>query len=232
MTNRERFRAIARGELRGEVFLPFNLNYAWFMDETLARWHSEGLPPDADLAAVFGFQPVSMVGGAPYSLLPPFPEETLAEDGETRTFRDGLNGGMFGAGRIFLDGFEIPIMPYEWALTGHNNLSDAYLLTNKVGGQRLINGQYNDMSKAVPKMIAADYTDGGRLLTWTEQDKTCLMREVEMQPRLLAWAPWAQARFIDILCSTPGGPLSPDPWDLSFFPECSFHTDVCSELHD
>ena len=151
---------------------------------------------------------------------------------DSRKYRDNLNGGMFGGGRIFLDGFEIPIMPYEWALTGNNNLSDAYLLTNKVGGQRLINGQFNDLSKSVPKMIAADYTDGGRLLTWTEQDKTCLMREVEMQPRLLAWAPWAQARFIDVLCSTPGGALSPDPWDLSFFPECSFHTEICSELHD
>ena len=30
-----------------------------------------------------------MTGGAPYSLLPPFPEETLAEDDDTRTFRDG-----------------------------------------------------------------------------------------------------------------------------------------------
>ncbi len=90
MTNRERFRAIARGELRGDMFLPLNLNYAWFMDETLQRWRGEGLPPDADLATVFGLQPVAMTGGAPYSLLPPFPEETLAEDEETRTFRDGF----------------------------------------------------------------------------------------------------------------------------------------------
>jgi len=89
MTNRERFRAIARGELLGEVFLPFNLNYGWFMDGTLERWRGEGLPVGADLAALFGFQPVTMTGGAPYSLLPPFPEETLAEDEETRTFRDG-----------------------------------------------------------------------------------------------------------------------------------------------
>lgn len=88
MTERERFRAIARGELRGELFLPMNLNYGWFMAETLERWHTEGLPPDADPAA-FGLQPVRMVGGAPYSLLPALPEETLAEDETTRTFRDG-----------------------------------------------------------------------------------------------------------------------------------------------
>jgi len=89
VTNRERFRAIARGELRGELFLPLNLNYSWFMAETLERWHAEGLPPDADPAAAFDLQPVRMVGGAPYSLLPPSPEETLAEDETTRTFRDG-----------------------------------------------------------------------------------------------------------------------------------------------
>ncbi len=89
MTNRERFRAIARGDLRGELFLPFNLNYSWFMEETVARWQAEGLPADVDLAEFFGFQKMAMVGGAPYSLLPPFPEETLAEDDDTRTFRDG-----------------------------------------------------------------------------------------------------------------------------------------------
>lgn len=90
MNARERFLAIARGEQRGELFLPFNLNYGWFMDETLARWHGEGLPPDADLAAHFGFEKMAMTGGAPYSILPPFPEEALAEDDETRTFRDGF----------------------------------------------------------------------------------------------------------------------------------------------
>jgi hypothetical protein len=89
MTARERFRAIARGELPGELFLPFNLNYGWFMDETLARWRQEGLPENVDLAEHFGFQKMGMTGGAPYSLLPPFPEETLAEDDTTRTFRDG-----------------------------------------------------------------------------------------------------------------------------------------------
>lgn len=88
-SSRERFRAIARGDLKGKVLLPFNLNYGWFMEETVERWHAEGLPRDIDLADFFGFQKVAMIGGAPYSLMPPFPEETLAEDEETRTFRDG-----------------------------------------------------------------------------------------------------------------------------------------------
>jgi uroporphyrinogen decarboxylase len=89
VNDRERFLAIARGDLRGELFLPFNLNYGWFMEETLARWHGEGLPEGVDLAAHFGFAKMAMTGGGAYSLLPPFPEEALAEDDDTRTFRDG-----------------------------------------------------------------------------------------------------------------------------------------------
>jgi hypothetical protein len=153
---------------------------------------------------------------------------------EGRTFRDNLNGGMFGAGRIFLDGFEVPIMPYDWSMfTGGSRNADAYLLTNNVGGQKLIQGQYNDMKLAASKKPEIwDYTDGGRFLTWYNNDETCYERQVEFQPRLLAWAPWAQARFIDLNCSQPGGPLSADPWNLSFYPECSFRDEVCPDRYD
>jgi hypothetical protein len=153
---------------------------------------------------------------------------------EGRKYRDSLNGGMFGAGRIYLDGFEIPIMPYDWSMfTGGSRNADAYLLTNQVGGQRLLQGQYNDMKVAASKRPGwYDYTDGGKFLTWANNDETCEERQVEFQPRLLAWAPWAQCRIIDLNCSTPGGPMSADPWNLSFYPECSFHTDVCTELSD
>lgn len=144
-----------------------------------------------------------------------------------RKYRDSLNGGMFGAGRIFLDGFEIPLIAYDWALIKSPTLFDAFLLTNQVGGVRLLQGQYNDM-RDVPG-IAPEYevTDGGRLLTWTEEDNTCYKRTVEMQPRILAWAPWAQARFIDVQCNQPGGTLSPDPLETSFFPETSFSVADC-----
>jgi len=88
--SRERFLAIARGEVRGEVFLPLNLNYAWFMDETLERWHGEGLPREADLAEFFGLDRVAFTGGSPYSPIPPFEVQVLAEDAETRVVRDEL----------------------------------------------------------------------------------------------------------------------------------------------
>lgn len=90
MTGRQRFLAIARGELRGEVFLPLNLNYSWFMDETLERWRGEGLPRDADLAEFFGLDRVEFTGGKPYTPIPSFDVEVLAEDAETRLIRDEL----------------------------------------------------------------------------------------------------------------------------------------------
>ena len=150
---------------------------------------------------------------------------------EARKFRDSLNGGMFGAGRIFLDGFEIPLVAYNWGLADSaTGIADAYFLTGRVGNVKTISGQYLDLSVVPTDYPEAmySYTDGGRLLTWLERTKTCVYREIEMQPRLLMWAPWAQARFMDLSCDVIGGVLSPDPWD-SGFPEGSFCIPKCPE---
>lgn len=148
---------------------------------------------------------------------------------EARTFRNGLNGGMFNAGKIFLDSFEIPLMAYDWAMINGPTRADAYLLTGSVGPVKVISGQYNDLGTTPTNYPEANYssTDGGRLLTWLERDKTCVYRETEMQPRLLMWAPWAQVRFQDVACHGPLGPLSHDPFETSFFPETSFDPAVC-----
>lgn len=149
--------------------------------------------------------------------------ETNLNSLEAREFRQGLNGGQFGNGHIYLDGFEIPLLAYDWGLQKGPTRSDVYLLTRQVGGVRLINGQYNDLTIASAKRPGwYDATDGGRLLTWVDSDGTCDQRQVEMQPRLLMWAPWAQARFTDVKCTQPGGVISPDPTETSFFPETSF----------
>ena len=148
---------------------------------------------------------------------------------EARTFRNSLNGGMFGDGKIYLDGFEIPLISYGWNLIKGPTLADAYVLTGSIGGVKTISGQYLDMTTVPSGYPEAGYTstDGGKMLTWLERDKTCVYREVEIQPRLLMWAPWAQARIQSIRCTQPGGVLSPDPWETSFFPETSFDTPVC-----
>lgn len=146
---------------------------------------------------------------------------------EARRFRESLLGGLFGAGRIFLEGFEIPILPYDWGTISGPTRFDAWLLTGSIGGQRLIQGQFNDMR--VPARVRADRysTDGGRLLSWFNDDQTCEEWTVEMQPRILLPAPWMQARIQDIRCRTVAGALSADPWESSFFPETSFNPAAC-----
>lgn len=142
---------------------------------------------------------------------------------EARLFRDSLNGGKYGAGRIWLHGFEIPILPYDWSLIKGPSHFDMYLLTGNVGNTKLISGQYNDLTKAAgPGETSFVATDGGRLLTWEVGDHTCTQMIVEMQPRLLMWAPWAQVRIADVVCDVPGGVISPDPTETSFYPETSF----------
>lgn len=164
----------------------------------------------------------SVCDGAQYN-------EVVLQSYEARTFRQSLAGGMFGAGRIFLDGFEIPMCPYNWVLQKHTTLSDAYLLTGSVGGIKTISGQMLDQRNATTDYPEAGYsiTDGGRLLTWLERQKTCVYREVQWQPRLLSWTPWANVRFEDVKCLQPGPVLSADPWNSSFFPETSFTSATC-----
>lgn len=149
--------------------------------------------------------------------------ETNLNSLEAREFRDKLNGGLYGAGRIYVDGYEIPMIPYDWELLKSPTLNDAYLLTRKVGSIRTINGQYNDMRVAQQKLSGLyDVTDGGRLLTWVNTDGTCYERFVEFQPRLLMWAPFLQTRFEDVQCSQIGPNLGPDATADSFYPEDSF----------
>lgn len=148
---------------------------------------------------------------------------------DARDFRNNLLGGMFGDGRIFLDGFEIPLVAYDWGLIGGPTRFDAYMLLGQAGNVKTLMGQYLDMNMAANKKASDGYvsTDGGRLLTWATDDHTCEQRSVEMQPRLVSWTPWANVRFQDIVCRQPNMPLSPDPTESSFFPETSFFVAEC-----
>lgn len=132
---------------------------------------------------------------------------------EARTFRNSLLGGKFGFGTITIDSFRIPLMPFDYGTINGGDSFDAYLLVNKVGNIRLINGEFNDMTAAAGKADVSDKfsTDGGRFLFWEQSDHTCTQRFLEMQPRLLFWAPWAQARFSNVKTTVPGGIISGDP---------------------
>lgn len=144
---------------------------------------------------------------------------------EGRQFRDTLNGGMFMAGRIYIDGFEIPLIAYDWELIKNatGTVGDIYVLVRGVGNMRTLYGEYLNMSSVPAGYPEASYfvTDAGKLLGWVEEDETCVKQTHEMQPRLVSWAPFTNIRFQDVRCTVPGGALSPDPTS-SFFPETSF----------
>jgi len=156
--------------------------------------------------------------------------EVALQSYEARQFRDKLNGGMFGFGRVFLNQFEIPLIGYDWELIKGPTRFDAYLLTGQVGNIETFNGEYLDMTTVPSAYPEADYSvsDGGRFLRWVNRDETCVRQVMEFRPRMLCWAPWAQVRFQDVVCNTPMGPLSPDPCATSFFPMESFSVAACT----
>lgn len=149
--------------------------------------------------------------------------EVALQSYEARNFRNGLLGGLFGYGRIYLDGFEIPLLGYDWGTISGPTRGDIYFLTGAIGSVKLIQGQLLNMASAAQKESGKfAVTDGGRLLHWAESDHTCVQIFSEIRPRLVMWAPWAQARIQDVQCNQPGGMFSADPTETSFFPETSF----------
>lgn len=152
-----------------------------------------------------------------------------------REFRTQLNGGLFGDGRIFLDGHEIPLMAYDWGLINGPTTGDMYMLTGFVGNQRIWEGEHLDANVVLGEVAAAgnagagDYSvaDGGRWLMKQEFDNLCSNIKMWMRNRIWCSAPWAQVRIQDVVCQTPLGPLSPDPCDTSFFIQTSFDPADC-----
>lgn len=153
---------------------------------------------------------------------------------EARTFRTQLMGGMFGMGRIFLHGFEIPLLGYDWEMINGPTRGDMYLLVGQVGNVKTMHYEYLNMSgvpssgypEAASKFMASD---NGKFLHWAEYDHTCVRRWQEIRPRIISWAPWMNVRFQNVRCTSALDPLSPDPCETSFFPETSFSVAECED---
>jgi hypothetical protein len=148
---------------------------------------------------------------------------------EARTFRNSLNGGLFGQGQVFFDGFTIPIMGYDWNMINGPTTGDIYFLTGSIASMRIWEGEFLSANYAAANFGAGGYSsiDGGRLLVKLDAENECYKQKVWMHPRLFCYAPWMQARFQDVVCNWPGGPLSPDPLETSFYPLSSFHSAEC-----
>lgn len=159
---------------------------------------------------------------------------TLANK-ETREFRLSLNGGMFGHGKIYLDGDEIPLLFYDWELINSPTVGDIYFLTGSIGAQRVWEGEHLSAEIAMRQFDGVEGNpgdfwsrDGGRILGKVDVENTCRTLKAWMRPRLFCSAPWAQIRFQDVKAATPSGPLSPDPALTSFSPVSgSFNPATC-----
>ena len=157
-----------------------------------------------------------------------FEEANKSPSLEMRDFRLQLNGGLFRHGKIFLDGFEIPLLQYDWELIKGPTRGDMYLLTGSIGSMRLWEGEHLDM-RVVPQEFESlniggnpgnFYTrDDGKVLGKVVIDETCYRLHLRMRPRIFCTAPWAQIRIANVVCRTPSGPLSPDPCESSFYIE-------------
>lgn len=164
----------------------------------------------------------SVCDGAQYN-------EVAIQSYEARTFRTQLMGGMFGFGRIFLDGFEIPLLAYDWDLIKGPKTGDMYLLTGAVGNFRVWEGEHISAAVAAAENPEQGYfaSDGGRMLWRIDTENECRTLKGWIHPRLFCRAPWLQTRFQDVQCDTPGGFLSPDPTETSFYPLSSFSQANC-----
>lgn len=155
--------------------------------------------------------------------------EVFLQKYEARQFYQGLLGGMFGDGQIILDGYAIPILGYDWSLINGPTTGDIYFLTSQIGSFRIWEGEFLDADEAARKFGGSGYTssDGGRVIWKVETANLCTEMKGWINPRLFCKAPWLQARFQDVKCVTPGGFMSVDPDDTSFFPLTSFNPAEC-----
>ncbi len=157
---------------------------------------------------------------------------------EARAFRNEISGGSVSAngntisveGFVNFHGLSIPVIAYDWGLQD-GSYSDIYILTHAVGGRKVMMGQWNDMSQVSVRYSNASkffVSDGGRTLNWFEDDHTCVAPVTEIQPRLVSWAPWSNVKITNVLANTPGGAITGDPLNTSFFEGgSSFSTAVC-----
>ena len=165
------------------------------------------------------------------------PGSTQLDSYEARTYRNSLNGGMFGHGQIFVDGRPIPIICYDWVDFGQAApyfTGDIWILTRRIGNVPVLWGQYipmNDPAAAFQREAGyAHYkaVDDGRFLVYWKTDNECAQATLVLRPNLYLAAPWAQARIQNVACQRPLDPLSPDPTS-SYYPETNLATASCPE---
>lgn len=160
--------------------------------------------------------------------------EVFRDNYQMRDFRDRYSVGLYNGGYITIDGYNIHIMPHDWATISQdapNFCADIYLLVRSLGGRRVLQGQYipTDMpvnavnSQAGYQYFNTEPVQGGRGLKWLKFDNACAQPCVLFSPRLYLETPWCQGKIENVCVSTQFDPLSPDP-QSSYFIESNLVT--------
>lgn len=154
---------------------------------------------------------------------------------EVRQFRNNLvsatnPANLFGHGYITIDNVDIPLLAYDWELIKGPKTFDMYFLTGGIGSTRIWEGEHLSAARAAREYSDHGYEsiDGGRILFKDDTDNECSETKIWMHPRLFCRAPWAQIRVQNVQLEVPGGPLSADPLESSFYPNTSFTPAVIS----
>jgi hypothetical protein len=139
---------------------------------------------------------------------------------EARSFRNSLNGGLYGMGQIFVDGVPVPMIRYDWMPIGQAApyfTSDVFVLTRRIGNVPTFWGQYIPMNDPAVRFQEESGVghyraiDGGKFLAYWVTQNECVRVTTLMRPNLYMSAPWACARFQNVACMRPLQPLSMDP---------------------
>jgi hypothetical protein len=141
---------------------------------------------------------------------------------EARRYRETLNGGLYGQGQITIDNMVIPIIEYD-QLENANGTCDMYLITAQAGGNPCLQIEYNDMTAVVDR-----HNRNARLGDWESYDQgltlfapeivggTCVSSFVSIEPRMVAYSPWAQMRISSVAAPAGYPMISFDPTKPNF----------------
>ncbi len=135
-------------------------------------------------------------------------------------------GGTFGEGMFEVDGIPVSIVTNDWipqTSTAPNFCSDIYILTRRVGGLRVLYGQFQDFAKTLSGVpvenlvFGARVTDGGRFLSYSKSVNECFNESLLFKPRLKLIAPWLQGRITNVCAPFDIPPQTPIPGDDYFW---------------
>jgi len=148
-------------------------------------------------------------------------------------------GGTYGMGMFEVDGVPVDILTSGWipqTSTAPNFCSDIYVLSRRVGADRILYNEYQDFTRTLAGVPAnlvvqgARVTDNGKFLVLSQNVHECFNEEVFMKARLVLRAPWLQARITDVCAPFTLAPITPIPGDTHFwagYPPTNYaHSDI------